>query len=358
MIVDADFEANAMTIDPLSPLRKITESLRQVQQADPASSELKVYAEELNESLMPTLKLFKQSAIEIQQSLPVSFEKITLARETWKAKQRIDDINPLDIWEEIGKISGFIQKIKLAKSQSRIISGETITKAWNDLSIEIKNKYFNNQQVTDKILSPMKIPQAQEDINEIIDNISKEISYIVIRQIEYICQLYNQQIDHNKIEGYLFIEDPKSKERFEMSLNLVERELQASSENSSELIKLYVTRFRKSASATFEPMKFIGFQTNKNIEAYDLFDKKVKQLISQTIESIFNEIVELTTVILEDILLFYDYLLEQHQRYSQESSEMRKGEKDWIDTQEAKLRETSNQLDETIAICNILLSET
>jgi hypothetical protein len=345
MIVDADFEPNAMTTDPLSPLRKITESLRQVQQADQVSSELKVYAEELNESLMPTVKLFKQSAIKIQQSLPVSFDKINLARETWKSKQRIDEINPLEIWEEIGKISGLIQKIKLAKSQSRIISVETITKEWNDRSSEIKNKYFNNQQVTDKILSTIKIPQAQEEINEILDNISKEMNYIVIRQLEYICELSHQKIDHDKIEGYFFIEDPTSKEKFEMSLNLVDRELQASSENSSELIKLYVTKFKKSAIAIFEPMKFIGFQNNEKIEAYNSFERKVKQLISQTIESIFDERVELTTVILEDILLFYDYLLEQQQRYSQESSEMRKNEQDWIDTQEAKLRETSNQLE-------------
>ncbi len=97
-------------------------------------------------------------------------------------------------------------------------------------------------------------------------------------------------------------------------------------------------------------------QKNTQIEAYDRFEQEISQLISQTIESIFDERVELTTVILEDILSFYDYLLEQHQRYSQESPEMVKAEKDWLDTQEAQLKQSSNQMSEMIDICNILLN--
>ncbi len=63
-----------MTTNPLIPIRRITESLRQVQAEPEVSSELKVYAQEIDESLRPVLTIFQESISQIQESLSVSFE--------------------------------------------------------------------------------------------------------------------------------------------------------------------------------------------------------------------------------------------------------------------------------------------
>ena len=345
-----------MTTNPLIPIRKITESLRQVQAAPEVSSELKVYAQEIDESLRPVLKIFQKSISQIQESLSVSFEKINLARETWKAKQRICEINPLDIWDEIGSVSGFIQKIKLEKSRLRIRTVDAVKTKCNYQFILIKKQFFRDSQGNPKFLSVFEVPNLQNKITEAIADISLFCSQIILERLQEIFDLYDRGINRQKITEYLFWEDPKSQEKFQSSLNLAERELNASWENHSDIIKVYLSKFKKEANDKFKSINFIGFQTNTQIEAYERFEQEIYQLISQTIESIFDERVELTTVILEDILSFYDYLLEQHQRYSQESPEMVKAEKDWLDTQEAQLKQSSNQMSEMIDICNILLN--
>lgn len=348
-----------MTTNPLIPIRKITESLRQVQ-AEPAqpevSSELKVYAQEIDESLRPVLKIFQESISQIQESLSVSFEKINLARETWKAKQRICEINSLEIWDEIGSVSGFIQKIKLEKSRLRILTVDAVKTKCNSQFILIKDQYLKDSQGSPKSLSVFDIPKLQNKITEAIAEISLFCSQIILERLQEIFDLYDRGINRQKITEYLFWEDPKSQEKFQASLNLAERELNASWENHSDIIKVYLSKFEKEAIDKFKSMKKSISQKNTQIEAYDRFEQEVYQLISQTIESIFDERVEITTVILDDVLSFYDYLLEQQQRYSQESPEMIKAEKDWIDTQEAQLKQSSNQMSEMIDICNILLN--
>ena len=345
-----------MTTNPLIPIRKITESLRQVQAAPEVSSELKVYAQEIDESLRPVLKIFQKSIIQIQESLSVSFEKINLARETWKAKQRICEINPLDIWDEIGSVSGFIQKIKLEKSRLRILTLDAVKTKCNSQFFLIKKQFFRDSQGNTKFLSVFDIPNLQNKITEAIAEISLFCSQIILERLQEIFDLYDRGINRQKITEYLFWEDPKSQEKFQASLNLAERELKASWENNSDIIKVYLSKFKKEAIDKFKSINFIGFQANAKIEAYERFEQEVYQLILQTIESIFDERVEITTVILEDILSFYDYLLEQHQRYSQESPKMIKAEKDWLDTQEYRLKQSSNQMSEMIDICNILLN--
>lgn len=345
-----------MTTNPLIPIRKITESLRQVQAAPEVSSELKVYAQEIDESLRPVLKIFQKSIIQIQESLSVSFEKINLARETWKAKQRICEINPLDIWDEIGSVSGFIQKIKLEKSRLRILTLDAVKTKCNSQFFLIKKQFFRDSQGNTKFLSVFDIPNLQNKITEAIAEISLFCSQIILERLQEIFDLYDRGINRQKITEYLFWEDPKSQEKFQASLNLAERELNASWENNSDIIKAYLSKLQKEAIDKFKSMKKSISQKNTQIEAYDRFEQEVYQLISQTIESIFDERVEITTVILDDVLSFYDYLLEQQQRYSQESPEMIKAEKDWIDTQEDRLKQSSNQMSEMIDICNILLN--
>jgi len=345
-----------MTTNPLIPIRRITESLRQVQAAPEVSSELKVYAQEIDESLRPVLKIFQKSIIQIQESLSVSFEKINLARETWKAKQRICEINSLEIWDEIGSVSGFIQKIKLEKSRLRILTLDAVKTKCNSQFFLIKKQFFRDSQGNHKFLSVFDIPNLQNKITEAIADISLFCSQIILERLQEIFDLYDRGINRQKITEYLFWEDPKSQEKFQSSLNLAERELNASWENNSDIIKVYLSKFKKEAIDKFKSINFIGFQANAKIEAYERFEQEIYQLISQTIESIFDERVELTTVILDDVLSFYDYLLEQQQRYSQESPEMIKAEKDWIDTQEDQLKQSSNQMSEMIDICNILLN--
>jgi hypothetical protein len=346
-----------MTTNPLIPIRKITESLRQVQAAPEVSSELKVYAQEIDESLRPVLKIFQKSISEIQESLSVSFEKINLARETWKAKQRICEINSLDIWDEIGKVSGFIQKVKLEKSRLRILTVDAVKTKCNSQFILIKDQNLKDSQGNPKSLSVFDIPKLQNKFTEAIADISLFCSQIILERLQEIFALYDRGINREQITEYLFWEDPKSQEKFQSSLNLAERELNASWENHSDIIKVYLSKFEKEAIDKFKSMKKKSIaQKNTQIEAYDRFEQEISQLISQTIESIFDERVELTTVILDDVLSFYDYLLEQQQRYSQESPQMRKAEKDWIDTQEYRLKQSSNQMSEMIEICNTLLN--
>jgi hypothetical protein len=330
--------------------------MRQVQAASEVSSELKVYAQEIDESMRPVLKIFQKSISQIQESLSVSFEKINLARETWKAKQRICEINSLEIWEEIGKVSGFIQKIKLEKSRLIILTLDAVSTKSNYQFILIKKQFLKNSQGNPKFLSVFDIPNLQNNITEAIADISLFCSQIILERLQEIFDLYDRGINRQKITEYLFWEDPKSKEKFQASLNLAERELNASWENNSDIIKAYFSKFEKEVNDKFKSINFIGFQTNTQIEAYERFVQEIYQLISQTIESIFDERVELTTLILDDVLSFYDYLLEQQQRYSQESPEMIKAEKDWLDTQEDRLKQSSNQMSEMIEICNILLN--
>ncbi|MBO9997951.1 MAG: hypothetical protein J7641_02915 [Cyanobacteria bacterium SID2] len=172
-----------------------------------------------------------------------------------------------------------------------------------------------------------------------------------------IFSLYEQGINASQIEHYLFLEDPKTQEMFcdRLGLDSIESQLKFSQIDSGEILNIHLDRFSKEAES--KRKLNLGVRPGKTYSDYEKFDIEIQKLIADIITTIFNERIELTTHLLEDILSFYDRLLQQQQQYRKESEEMRQAEKEWIDTQYDRLQESEQELSQTIELCNSLLSQ-
>ncbi|MBP0006528.1 MAG: hypothetical protein J7642_22880 [Cyanobacteria bacterium SBC] len=135
-----------------------------------------------------------------------------------------------------------------------------------------------------------------------------------------IFSLYEQGINARQIEHYLFLEDPKTQEMFRDRLDSIESQLKFSQIDSGEILNIHLDRFSKEAES--KRKLNLGVRPAKTYSDYEKFDIEIQKLIADIITTIFNERIELTTHLLEDILSFYDRLLQQQQQYRKESEEM------------------------------------
>ncbi|MFS8117615.1 MAG: hypothetical protein ACMG55_03860, partial [Microcoleus sp.] len=76
------------------------------------SVEIKQSATHLSLDVEPCIEEIKQSALRLKELLQVCFKDVSQAEDVWNSKPRIASASPVEVWEQIGELSGCDVRIR------------------------------------------------------------------------------------------------------------------------------------------------------------------------------------------------------------------------------------------------------
>jgi hypothetical protein len=99
----------------------ITQSVEQLLKDEHNSLDIKQSAASLKNSVKPCIEELKKSATKLQELILVCSDDLYRAENIWQSKPMIASAAKLDIWEQLGEISGRSIKISQIGSQYLIM---------------------------------------------------------------------------------------------------------------------------------------------------------------------------------------------------------------------------------------------
>lgn len=324
-----------------------TEQLLDAQYNSLESVEIKQTASVLQESTASCITELKLSASKLNETLKLCFENLALGEEVWQSKQRICEASSLEIWQQIGEISGCKIRIQSVINSYKITAIGKLAKSWNERAEELRKKYFidSKGRMKDGIgwddkkgfltdVSPTLLAQSNE-MNQVV----REGLVLIFQDLKL--------INFGTLESCLKLLDKETVKRNEFRLK----------------------KILKGEDLKFKDPKNL-FDGTHFIELHSLFSQAIKDLknrwgdiewkyiaqhkdeishkIQKQVTAIFDDRAKLVEECLEQLICFYNNLLELQERYQQETSEQRLAEKGWIDQQRREFEKIQADINEVI----------
>lgn len=304
------------------------------------SVEIKQSATNLSLDVEPCLQEIKQSANRLKALLEVCFKDVSHAEDVWNSKPRIAQASPVDVWEQIGELSGCDLRIRSLGKKCQYEAVFKVRKSWIEKAAKLKNKWF----LWDK---DREVFQRESIGFFEKDNLHKELRNEVIAQADrLVFSLENeltpifkelQSIDIEKVEFYIECFDLKSQSRFRERVQSIGGEIVSKfSEPLKYLPDSYMKTFKEILK---EPVETLVHKSKLGISLRDFEEscKVIESIMDNLILSIFDERMKLAIQTVEKAIMFYNDFLEKQSRYQQETAEVRLAEKDWIEYQRQQL---------------------
>ena len=315
------------------------------------SVEIKQSATHLSLDVEPCIEEIKQSALRLKGLLQVCFKDVSQAEDVWNSKPRIASASPVEVWEQIGELSGCDVRVRSLGKQGKYDAVLKVRKCWSDKTTKLKNQWFlwdKNTQVfqRDPIGFFEKDNLHKELRNEVDYQVERAI-LIVENELNFIFQEL-QSIDIEKIEFCIECFDLKSQSRFRERLQSIGGEIVS---KFTEPLKYLPESYAKTFKETLKsPVETLVHKSKMGISLIDFEEscKVISSIMDSLILEIFDERIELAIQTLEKAIMFYNNFLEKQARYQEETAEQRSAEKDWMEYQRQQLKEVEQYIEAVI----------
>lgn len=317
--------------------QNITETAEKTLTGEPISLELKQSATQLKKSVLPCFEELRQSATRLKDLVHVGVNELDRVEDVWYSKPRITEASKLEIWEQLGDISGRAFKIPLLGSQSKSKVLKQAKDSWNERYELLKKTWFIDAKTYKlKDVAVWEKNQLIQDIRLNLDLQAKDLNLMLKKSLTSIYQEL-QAINLEQIQYYASLLPQQSKDDFAAQTNLKVSEIEADFIISAQNMPRSLNKFSDDinpALKTFAEQGFISI----NLEHFAKFSKEqVLSKIEKIVNSVFDDRVKLATGAIEQAIAFYNAFLERQERYQQETPEQREAEKAWIDKQRQEL---------------------
>ncbi|MEG3930785.1 MULTISPECIES: hypothetical protein [unclassified Microcoleus] len=316
------------------------------------SLEIKQSATQLSLDVEPCIQEIKQSALRLKGLLQVCFKDVSHAEDVWNSKPRIAGASPVDVWEQIGELSGCDVRIRSLGKQGQYDAVFKVRKSWSDKATKLKNQWFlwdkNHQIFQRDTLGFFEKDNLHKELRNEVDYQAERVILIMENELHLIFKEL-QSIDIEKIEFYIECFDLNSQSRFRERLQSIGGEIVSKfTEPLKYLPGSSVKTFKETLKA---PVEALVHKSKMGISLVDFEDscKVIGSIMDSLIVAIFEERMKLATHTVEKAIKFYNDFLEKQARYQQETPEQRAAEKDWIEYQRQQLREVQEYIDAVIS---------
>ena len=316
------------------------------------SLEIKQSATQLSLDVEPCIQEIKQSALRLKGLLQVCFKDVSQAEDVWNSKPRIARASPVEVWEQIGELSGCDVRIRSLGKQGQYDAVFKVRKSWSDKATKLKNQWFlwdkNNQVFQRDSLGFFEKDNLHKELRNEVDYQAYRVILIMENELHLIFKEL-QSIDIEKIEFYIECFDLNSQSRFRERLQSIGGEIVSKfTEPLKYLPDSSVKTFKETLKA---PVEALVHKSKMGISLVDFEDscKVIGSIMDSLILAIFEERMKLATHTIEKAIKFYNNFLEKQARYQQETPQQRAAEKDWIEYQRQQLREVQQYIEALIS---------
>ena len=316
------------------------------------SLEIKQSATQLSLDVEPCIQEIKQSALRLKGLLQVCFKDVSQAEDVWNSKPRIARASPVEVWEQIGELSGCDVRIRRLGKQGQYDAVFKVRKSWSDKATKLKNQWFlwdkNNQVFQRDSLGFFEKDNLHKELRNEVDYQAERVILIMENELHLIFKEL-QSIDIEKIEFYIECFDLNSQSRFRERLQSIGGEIVSKfTEPLKYLPDSSVKTFKETLKA---PVEALVHKSKMGISLVDFEEscKVIGSIMDSLILAIFEERMKLATHTIEKAIKFYNNFLEKQARYQQETPQQRAAEKDWIEYQRQQLREVQQYIEALIS---------
>ncbi|UNU22498.1 hypothetical protein [Microcoleus vaginatus] len=316
------------------------------------SVEIKQSATQLSLDVEPCIDEIKESAIRLKGLVQVCFKDVSHAEDVWNSKPRIAGASPVDVWEQIGELSGCDVRIRSLGKQGKYDAIAKVRQSWNDKATKLKNQWFlwdKNPQVFQRdTIGFFDKDNLHKELRNEVDAQAERVILIMENELSLIFQEL-QSIDIEKIESCIECFDLNSQSKFRERLQSIGGEIVSKfTEPLKYLPESYMKTFKETLK---EPVETLVHKSKMGISLVDFEDscKVIELILDNVILAIFDARIKLATQTLEKAIKFYNNFLEKQARYQKETPQQRSAEKDWIEGQRRQLREVQQYIDAVIS---------
>lgn len=315
------------------------------------SVEIKQSATHLSLDVEPCIEEIKQSALRLKELLQVCFKDVSQAEDVWNSKPRIASASPVEVWEQIGELSGCDVRIRSLGKQGKYDAVVKVRKCWNDKTTKLKNQWFLWDQ-KNQVFQRDTIGFFDKD--NLHKELRNEVDYQVERSILIVDNELNlifkelQSIDIENIEFCIECFDLNNQLRFRERLQSIGGEIISKfTEPLKYLPESYANTFKETLKS---PVETLVHKSKMGISLIDFEEscKVIESIMDNLILEVFEERVKLAIHTIEKAIMFYNNFLEKQARYQQETAEQRATEKDWMEYQRQQLREVEQYIESVI----------
>ena len=315
------------------------------------SVEIKQSATQLSVDVEPCIEEIKQSAIRLKGLVQVCFKDLSQAEDVWNSKPRIAGASAVDVWEQIGELSGCDVRIRSLGKQGKHDAVFKVRKSWSDKTTKLKNQWFlwdqNHEVFKRETIGFFEKDNLHKELRNEVDYQAERVILIVENELNLIFKEL-QSIDIEKIEVSIECFDLKSQSKFRERLQSIGGEIVSKfTEPLKYLPESYLRTFKETLKA---PVETLVHKSKMGISLIDFEEscKVIGSLMDNLILEIFEERVKLAIQTVEKAIMFYSNFLEKQARYRDETPEMRSVEKDCMEYQRQQFREVEQYIESVI----------
>jgi hypothetical protein len=316
------------------------------------SVEIKQSATHLSLDVEPCIEEIKQSALRLKGLIQVCFKDVSQAEDVWNSKPRIAKASAIDIWEQIGELSGCDVRIRSLGKQGKYDAVVKVRKSWSDKATKLKNQWFlwdKKQEVFKRdTIGFFEKDNLHKELRNEVDYQVERVILIVENELNLIFKEL-QSIDIEKIEICIECFDFNSQSRLRERLQSIGGEIVS---KFTEPLKYLPESYMKTFKETLrDPVEILVHKSKIGISLINFEEscKVIGSILDDLILEIFDERMKLAIQTVEKAMMFYNNFLEKQARYQQETAEQRAMEKDWIEYQRQQLREVEQYIESVIS---------
>ncbi|MEG3908487.1 hypothetical protein QT979_12660 [Microcoleus sp. w2-18bC1] len=316
------------------------------------SVEIKQSATQLSLDVEPCIDEIKQSAIRLKVLLQVCFKDVSQAEDVWNSKPRIAGASPVDVWEQIGELSGCDVRIRTLGKHGKYDAVAKVRKSWSDKATKLKNQWFlwdkNSQVFQRDTIGFFEKDNLHKELRNEVDSQAERVILIMENELSLIFKEL-QSIDIEKIEFCIECFDLNSQSKFRERLQSIGGEIVS---KFTEPLKYLPGSYMKNFKETLkEPVETLVYKSKMGISVVDFEEscKVIGLILDNVIIAVFEERMKLAIQTVEKAIKFYNNFLEKQAWYQKETPEQRSAEKIWIQCQRQQLREVQQYIDAVIS---------
>ncbi len=335
----------------LMVFQAITQFNQQLLTDEYKSLEIKESATNLSVDVQPCIQEIKQSALRLKGLLQVCFKDVSHAEDVWNSKPRIAQASAVEVWEQIGRLSGCDARIRNLGKHGKYEAVVKVRKLWNDQATKLQKQWFlwdeNKQIFQRETIGFFEKNNLHKELRNEVNYHADRIVVIVENELTWIFKEL-QSIDIEKIEFCIECFDPKSQSRFREQVQSIGGEIVSKfTEPMKYLPNSSMATFKETLKA---PVETLVHKSKMGISLADFQEscKVIASIMDNLIISIFEERINLAIQTIEKTIMFYNKFLEKQVRYQKETLEKRVAEKDWMEFQLKQLREVQQYIESVI----------
>ena len=307
------------------------------------SLEIKESADSLKKSLQPCIQELLESSNRLKDLIDKSLKELQQAEALWMSKEKIANVNMAKVWQEITILTGLSNQIKNIADEQKQSAFKEIEKTCQAIFHRLERKHFRDKQ-------GIKVKIGWSDKDAFNKAVKPKISYYYSSEFDKIAtQSIKSLFDKLNILNFKFLFscyslfDQTSKLEYIIQTKKTIKKLNDKIENPNQIDNIFLIKFSAYFNDTFENWRGFGDIYHKEVYA---FEKRVIKVSKSMIVNIIDDRIKLIKNVIEEIIYFYNNLLEKQNRYSVETREQRLAEKSWIEQQQLTLLSIKENINE------------